>query len=88
MAQKDMKLNREIQQTLARQDINQKPIRYTVQGGQLKFSGLLEKQRGSEITDSSEVEKLEQQVKRINGVIKVQWDLENWSKTDDGWVRE
>jgi hypothetical protein len=87
MAQQDMKINREIQRVLARQNVNQKPLRHTVHGGQLNVSGRLEKKHGTAFNDPDEVEQLERHFRRISGVLKVQWELENWDKTDSGWTR-
>jgi hypothetical protein len=87
MAQQNMKINREIQRVLARQDVNQKPLRHTVHGGQLNVSGRLEKNHGKAFSDPDEVEKLERHFRRIDGVLKVQWELESWDKTESGWTR-
>jgi hypothetical protein len=82
----DLDINRHIRQVLVRFwiDLGRLSIRTT--GGVVMIRGLLAKVPGSgSDLNSSTVSTLFTDIRRINGVKRIQTDLTNWINTGDGW---
>ena len=83
----DLHVSQDINRTLVRQDVKVKSIDYRYANGRVTFKGRLEKRHGKEIEDKDEVKKIEHQLKRIDGVTTVEWDLKNWKKEHGRWQK-
>ncbi len=83
----DLEISQEINRTLVRQDVKVNSIDYRYANGRVTFKGKLEKRHGKEVEDKDEVKKIEHQLKRINGVTTVEWDLKNWKKEQGRWQK-
>lgn len=88
MQQDDMQINRAIDRLLVRQDIDTQKLKFRNTNGRLHFKGELRKHHGKEIEDKDELKKLEQHLKRVDGIMTVEWDLENWKKEHGQWKQK
>ncbi|MFP4686781.1 MAG: hypothetical protein ACLFN5_01580 [bacterium] len=88
MARRDMEINREIDRALVRQDVNTRKLKWRTIGSRVNFIGELTKRHGKEIEDKDEVKQLDKRIKRIDGVMTVEWDLKNWEKEHGQWKKK
>lgn len=86
MADSNLKLNAAIRSLLASQWIDLQRIRFATVHGTVRFYGelcYLGAHRGNR-SEASRIENLEQQVRRLKGIRKVYFDLQNWRKNANG----
>ena len=88
MARRDMEVNREIQRVLVRQDVNTRKLKWRTIGSRASFIGELTKRRGKGIEDKEEVKQLDKRIRRIDGIVTVEWDLKNWKNEHGQWRKK
>ena len=87
MSASDFIVNSQIRSVLARHWIDLQKIKFGCFKGTVRLSGELLPlgSRSAKDFETSMMEKLEMDLRRIRGVIRVYYDLINWCKTDGQW---
>ncbi|MCK5850974.1 MAG: hypothetical protein KAH23_08665 [Kiritimatiellae bacterium] len=88
MSQEDLKINREARKVLVKHwlDLGRLSIRTSL--GKLIIRGFLERIRGvKEDLTPALVTEIFNRIKRINGVVRMTIDLDNWKNDEGLWVK-
>ncbi len=94
MSVSDFKVNADVRRILNKHWISLKQIRFSCTGGIVYLRGSLELmynaqtgEKGWQGMTGEQIRILERAIKKIPNVKRVNFKLNNWEKTSDGWTR-